>query len=126
MTDVIPSNQAFALKGHIQPGDWAPWWSQGRHRFIFDQAGGRYIVLCFYGNARDTFGQAALRALQDNRHFHDNGKACFFCVGRDATDKTALNVGVQFPSLEFVWDLEGTVHQAYGAGVRMWIILDPL
>jgi predicted 2-oxoglutarate/Fe(II)-dependent dioxygenase YbiX len=126
MADLIASDQAFALKGHIQPGDPAPWWSQGRHRFIFDQAGGRYIVLCFYGNARDAFGQAALRTLQDNSHFHDNGKASFFCVGRDPADKTALNVDVRFPSLQFVWDLEGAVHQAYGVGVRMWIILDPL
>ena len=69
MADSAEPHQAFVLKGHIQRGDPAPWWRQGRHRFAFDPAGGRYIVLCFYGTARDAMGQAALRALDGNRRF---------------------------------------------------------
>ena len=68
-------NQAFILPGHIQRGDPAPWWKQGLHRFAFDPAAGRYIVLSFYGTARDAVGQMALDALDSNRRFIDDGTA---------------------------------------------------
>ena len=118
--------QAFALKGHIQRGDAAPWWNQGLHQFAFDTAPGRYIVLCFYGNASDALGQTALRALQDNCRFADDGKAAFFCVGMDPKDKTERDVENAFPALRFLWDAGAAVHRAYGIAARIWIILDPM
>jgi predicted 2-oxoglutarate/Fe(II)-dependent dioxygenase YbiX len=126
MTDTAQQHQAFALKGHIQPGDTAPWWNQGRHKFVFDRVAGRYIVMGFYGTARDAIGQAALRALHDHRRFVDDDKASFFCVCMDPRDKTELNVDKNFPSLQFVWDLDGAVHRAYGIAHRIWIVLDPM
>jgi predicted 2-oxoglutarate/Fe(II)-dependent dioxygenase YbiX/peroxiredoxin len=114
------------LEGYIQPGDAAPWWNQGRHKFIFDSADGRYIVVSFYGSACDTIGQRALRALHDNRRFVDDGKVRFFCVSTDPTARTASNIDEAYPSLQFVWDTDATVHRAYGVGSRMWIILNPL
>lgn len=126
MTDADTTHQAFVLKGHIQPGDAAPWWNQGRHRFIFDDVGGRYIVLSFYGSGRDPIGDAALRALQDNRRLIDDGRAAFFCVCKDPRDKTELAADEKFPALRFVWDIDGTVHNAYGIAARIWIILDPM
>lgn len=126
MSDVAHKLQAFALKGHIQPGDPAPWWRQGRHRFIFDRAGGRYIVLSFYGNAGDAVGEAALRALQQNHHFVDSAKASFFGICRDPTDRTGRDVERGFPAVQFVWDLEAEMHRAYGLAHRTWIVLDPM
>jgi predicted 2-oxoglutarate/Fe(II)-dependent dioxygenase YbiX len=125
MTDTA-QQQDFVLKGHIQPGDAAPWWNQGRHKFVFDQAAGRYIVMSFYGTARDAIGQAALRALHDNRRFIDEDKAGFFCLCMDPRDKAELNVDENFRSLQFIWDLDGTVHRVYGIASRMWIVLDPM
>jgi predicted 2-oxoglutarate/Fe(II)-dependent dioxygenase YbiX len=126
MTDDAQQHLAFTLKGHIQPGDAAPWWNQGRHRFIFDQAPGRYIVMSFYGSARDTIGQAALRALHDRRRVVGDDTAGFFCVCKDPRDKTELNVDKNFPLLQFVWDVDAAVHRAYGIVSRMWIVLDPM
>ena len=126
MTDTAQQHLAFALKGHIQPGDVAPWWNQGRHKFVFDTAAGRYIVLSFYGSARDAIGQTALRALQINRRFVDDSKVHFFCVGMDPKDKTELKVDKNFPSLQFVWDVDAAMHRAYGIASRIWIVLDPM
>jgi predicted 2-oxoglutarate/Fe(II)-dependent dioxygenase YbiX len=125
MTDTAQQHRAFALQGHIQSGDTAPWWNQGRHKFIFDRAAGRYIVLSFYGSARDGIGLTALRALHDTRRFVDDGTASFFCVCTDLRDTSELNVEQQFPSLQFVWDADAAMHRAYGIASRMWIVLDP-
>jgi peroxiredoxin len=126
MTDTAQKLQAFALKGHIQPGDPAPWWKQGRHRFAFDRAGGRYIVLSFYGNAGDAVGEAALRALHDSRRFADDAKAGFFGICMDPKDKSERNVEQRFPTVQFLWDFDAEMHRAYGVGHRIWIVLDPM
>jgi hypothetical protein len=102
MTDSAQQLQAFALKGHIQPGDPAPWWKQGRYKFVFDRAGGRYIVLGFYGNAGDAIGQAALQALQDNRRLVDDAKASFFGICMDPRDRLERNVEQSFDAVQFV------------------------
>jgi len=126
MTDSAQQLQAFVLKGHIQPGDPAPWWRQGRHKFVFDRAGGRYIVLSFYGNAGDAIGQAALRALQDNHRFVDDAKASFFGICMDPRDNSERNVEQSFPAVQFVWDFDAEMHRAYGVAHRIWIVLDPM
>ena len=126
MTDTAQTYAAFALAGHIQTGDAAPWWKQGRHRFVFDEVGGQYIVLSFYGSGLDAIGSAALRTLNDNRHFIDAGKASFFCVCKEPRDKTELGLDETYPALRFMWDVEGVVHAAYGVAARIWIVLDPM
>lgn len=126
MTNSTQQLQAFALKGHIQPGDPAPWWKQGRHKFVFDRAGGRYIVLSFYGNAGDAIGQAALQALQENRRFVDEANASFFAICMDPRDKLERDVEQRFPAVQFVWDSDAEMHRAYGVAHRIWIVLDPM
>jgi predicted 2-oxoglutarate/Fe(II)-dependent dioxygenase YbiX/peroxiredoxin len=127
MGDTADQLEAFRLKASIQRGDPAPWWNQGSYKFAFDPVGGRYIVLSFYGSARDAVGQAALCALHDHRRFVDEGKASFFCVASDPKDKAELNIDKSFPSLQFIWDTDATVNRAYGIGAgRVWIVLDPM
>jgi predicted 2-oxoglutarate/Fe(II)-dependent dioxygenase YbiX len=126
MADSADPNQSFVLPGHIQRGDPAPWWRQGRYRFAFDSAAGRYIVLSFYGTARDAVGQAALSVLDNNRRFIDDGTASFICVCADPRDKTELDVDTRYPALQFLWDHDATVHRAYGMASRAWIVLDPM
>ncbi|HEY2616463.1 MAG TPA: 2OG-Fe(II) oxygenase [Acetobacteraceae bacterium] len=117
----------FALQPHIQRGDMAPWWNQGPHRFVFDQFAGRYIVLSFYRGAGDTVGSAALHALDELRDLVANDKAWLFGVSLDSDDHTVRHVDAVFPSVEFLWDPDGTVYRAYGIGPgRIWIVLDPM
>ena len=83
--------------------------------------------MSFYGSARDTIGQSALRALYDWREAIDDDKVSFFCVCSDLKDKAELSVDQKFPKLQFIWDINSTVNRAYGVGSgRMWIILDPM
>ena len=119
-------HQPFDLPSYIQRGDVAPWWRQGRYKFAFDRAAGRYIVLGFYGTARDAIGQAALRAVRESRHLTDTGKVSFFCVSSDPVDATESGVATSFAGLDFMWDTDGTVRRAYGVNSRMWIVLDPM
>jgi predicted 2-oxoglutarate/Fe(II)-dependent dioxygenase YbiX/peroxiredoxin len=127
MTGTPDQHHAFALKGHIQRGDIAPWWNQGRYRFVFDSIGGRYVVLSFYQSARDAVGQAALRALDDHRCFIEEQKAAFFCVSADPSDQSVSKLDRNFSALRFLWDFDGTVNRAYGIGAgRLWIVLDPM
>jgi predicted 2-oxoglutarate/Fe(II)-dependent dioxygenase YbiX len=126
MTENTQSHAAFALPGHIQRGDPAPWWRQGQNAFAFDPAAGRYIVLCFYGSAGDAVGQAALGLLRDTPQFVAQQKAAYFCICHDRRDRSRHGVEAQFPALQFLWDFDATMHEAYGAAARMWIVLDPM
>lgn len=88
---------------------------------------GRYIVLCFYQDARDATGQATLRALHEHRELAEQKKAAFVCVSSNQAEKTELKLEQEFPSLTFLWDFDAAVKRAYGIGrVRVWIVLDPL
>jgi predicted 2-oxoglutarate/Fe(II)-dependent dioxygenase YbiX len=126
MVDTAQEMPSFALHNHIQAGDNAPWWKQGSHKFLFDRAAGRYIVLCFYGSARDDIGQATLRAIDDTVPRLPQDKVSFFFICASPGDKTEHDVARGYPALQFVWDLDAAVHRAYGIGARMWVVLDPM
>jgi len=116
-----PQPHPFALKPHIQRGDPAPYIQ------VFDTIAGRYIVLSFYLGARDTIGQATLRALHEHRELVEQKKAAFVCVSSNLAEKTELKLEQDFPSLTFLWDFDALVSRAYGVGrFRVWIILDPM
>jgi len=125
---VLLRSQKFGLNNCTQRGDVAPYVNQGRHRFAFDAFPNRYIVLGFYGSTADPLGEAALRALHQNRHFVDDGKACFFGITSDAQDMSQRHVIEQrFSSIRFLWDAEKAMQRAYGAGFGgLWIILNAM
>ena len=117
----------FSLKGHIQRGDYAPWWNQGRYKFVFDSVGGRYVVMNFCGSIRDAHGQSVLHAARDLSHFVVGGKACFFAVCTDPENSQPNIEESFFPVLRFLWDSDSTVSRAYGTGsARVSIVLDPM
>jgi predicted 2-oxoglutarate/Fe(II)-dependent dioxygenase YbiX len=127
MVDTAQQTQDFTLKPHIQRGDPAPWWNQGRYKFVFDAVAGRYIVMSFYGSAHDAVGHAALSATHNHRRLVDDEKVCFFCISSDQKDKAELKIDKSFPAFQFIWDIDSTLSRAYGAGsVRVWIVLDPM
>src|SRR5260221_3978877 len=108
-----PQPHPFALKPHIQRGDPEPD-IQVPHRTLFDTIAGRYIVLSFYQGARDTIGQATLRALHEHRELAE--KAAFVCVSSNLAVKTVLKLELAFPSLIFPLDSDALVSLAYGVG----------
>ena len=121
----------------LQPGDPAPWFHQrstSNPRYAFDTAAGRYIVLCFLASAGDSDGKAALEAVEANRRFFDDERACFFGVTLDPADEGRVKESV--PGLRYFLDFDGSASRLYGAvpigatsgqvqARRFWMVLDP-
>jgi predicted 2-oxoglutarate/Fe(II)-dependent dioxygenase YbiX/peroxiredoxin len=126
---------------NILPGDTAPWFAQrsgSNPRYVFDTAGGRYLVLCFLATAGDSHAQAAMVAARSRPRFFDDQTAAFFAVSFDQADQAQNRVPERIPGYRVFWDFDGSVGRLYGAlpreadvgntGIparRMWIILDP-
>jgi len=126
MADLGQTHQFFRLKTHIQRGDPAPWWKQGRYKFVFDAIGERYIVLGFCRSGHEAAAQARFRSVHEHGDFL-NGKVGFFCVCSDAEDARALEVEQSFPTFKFLWDFDATLNTAYGIGPnKVWIVLDTM
>jgi len=129
---------AFA---NLTPGDPAPWFHQrsfANPRYAFDSAAGRYIVLCFFGSARDPHAVAALNAVRSRPDLFDDEMASFFGVSLDPTDESEKRIADSYPGYRFFWDFDGTASRLYGAIPRdiepgkgpisfrpLWFILDP-
>src|SRR5262245_23391448 len=132
-----PARPAY---NNIMPGDPAPWFHQrstSNPNYAFDTAAGRYIVLCFYGSARDPSVQAALGAVAQCRHFDDQ-RVSFFGVSLDKEDETSGRVKERLPGIRHFFDLDGKVSRLYGAIEkepvpgqtnvqirRFWLVIDP-
>lgn len=127
--------------GQLLAGDPAPWFrarSAANPDYAFASAGGRYLVLCFYGTAADPHSQAALAAVRDRPDLFDDAHASFFGVSVDPADEAEARVAESYPGYRFFWDFDGAVSRLYGAlpeadesgreGValrRFWVVLDP-
>lgn len=125
----------------LLPGDPAPTFKQrtpANPRYSFDTAAGRYLVLCFFGSARDVQSQAAVSAALARSDLFDDQRACFFGVSNDPTDETEARVANRVPGFRFFWDFDLTVAKLYGAVPkdaepgsgsvalsRFWIVVDP-
>lgn len=107
-----------ALYANVQAGDTAPLFAQrsgNNPRFVFDTAGGRYLVLCFLVTAGDARGAAALAAARSRPKFFDDVKASFFAVSSDAADESKNRVSESIPAYRVFWDLDGSAGALYGA-----------
>jgi peroxiredoxin len=123
----------------LTPGDPAPWFYQrsfGNPRYAFDTAAGRYIVLCFFGSARDAHAKAAIAAVQSRPDVFNDEVACFFGVSQDSEDETKKRVADKYPGYRYFWDFDGLIGRLYGALPReadshtvpvrrFWVVLDP-
>ena len=126
---------------NLTSGDPAPWFHQRSYanpRYAFDNAAGRYIVLCFFSSAADAHGRAAIEAVRSRRQIFDDAHACFFGVSLDPGDETNKRVADSYPGYRFFWDFDGTISKLYGAipsdaapgarnvpARRQWIVVDP-
>jgi len=124
----------------ILPGDPAPWFrarTAANPSYAFDSAGGRYLVLCFFGSAGDPQGAAAVAAARARPELFDDVHASFFGVSLDPRDEGDARVAESYPGYRFFLDFDGAVARRYGAlpvegeGTvgqpmrRFWAVLDP-
>jgi peroxiredoxin len=124
---------------NLLPGDPAPWFHQrsvSNPRYAFDTAGGRYIVMCFFGSGADAHAKAAMAAVKQRATFFDDDTACFFGVSNDPNDEQQTRLVESYPGYRYFYDFDGTIAKAYGALPedgggqklqirRFWAILDP-
>lgn len=124
----------------VHPGDPVSWFhirAICNPRYAFDTAGGRYVVLCFFGSAADPRSQAALMAAFSRTDLFDDIKASFFGVSLDPGDETHRRVSDRYPGYRFFWDFDLALSRKLGVvpvgpptgeNVPMqprWIVLDP-
>jgi len=120
-------------------GDLAPWFRQlciGQdHLFSFDMVAGRFVVLCFYGSARETQAQQALARLLAHRAMFDGQALAFFGVSCDSADEANADLAPAAGVRHFA-DKDGAISRAYGVAPRdgamdladlrrCWLVLDP-
>lgn len=122
-------------------GDPAPDFTQrtpSNPRYVFNSAAGRYLVLCFFGTARDPQARAALDAALARTDLFDDARACFFGVSNDPEDEAQARVANRMPGYRFFWDFDLSVARMAGAVPesaapgegplhinRFWLVVDP-
>jgi len=122
----------------LTPGDPGPWFTQkssSRADFSFNAAGGRYLVLCFFGRGSEPTSKGALEILTEKRELFDVSKIAFFGVSVDPRDERELSSPT--PGAQFFWDFDASVSRLYGAVPseapangqvsfrQLWFVLDP-
>ena len=115
----------------LSPGEPAPWFTAptpSNPEFVFDTAGGRFVLLAFLPAADALASGAALKLLAANQALFDDRRLSAFVVLRDpAIAATARDMR----SLRWFLDFDGTVSRLYDAlgadGVEQpfWMLLDP-
>jgi peroxiredoxin/predicted 2-oxoglutarate/Fe(II)-dependent dioxygenase YbiX len=115
-------------------GDPAPWFiapASNNPRFVFASAGGRHIVLTFYGSAADPEGGEAIRRIEAAAALFDDTHCAFFGVTADPADRDQGRVTPNRNGYRFFWDTEGEVARLYdvldenGRMRLTTLILDP-
>src|SRR5262249_12264045 len=100
----------------LTPGDPAPIFvaKGGKGAFRLATAGGRYLVLCFFGSAGDPAMEAMLRALLQRADVFDGERAGFVAIGCDRGDQQAGRIEAVLPGFEVVWDFNRDVATMFG------------
>jgi len=125
-----------ARKSLLGLGEAAPWFScptlGGGNAYAFDAAGGRSILMLFFGSAADERVQGALAAVQEGRALFDDQRAAFFGVSVDPRDVAENRIQPQLPGIRFFLDHDRQVSRAFGAAGAPdqpayrphWLLLD--
>lgn len=117
------------------PGEPAPWFQaqalDGRSNYKFDTTGGRFILMLFFGSAREPVVADALRLLAANRDQFDDRNACFFGITIDPDDVAAGRIRKRMPGIRYFLDYDRAVSRLYGAAgaegamyLPYWLLLD--
>jgi predicted 2-oxoglutarate/Fe(II)-dependent dioxygenase YbiX len=107
----------------LRPGEMAPWFTAptpSTPEFVFDSAGGRYVLMLFLPKEPERAGRA-LQALSANQRLFDDSKASAFVVLSDLSVTPGLK---DMRGLRWFLDPQARVTQAFG-GEPHWLLLDP-
>jgi predicted 2-oxoglutarate/Fe(II)-dependent dioxygenase YbiX/peroxiredoxin len=116
-------------------GEAAPWFRapalSGSAGYAFDTAGGRAVLLLFFGSAGQAGAREALAKVQARRALFDDRRAAFYGVTIDPGDAAKKNIRQQIPGIRFFLDYDRAVSGAYGAVAEdgreycpHWLLLD--
>lgn len=84
-------------------------------RFAFGTVGGRYIVLCFFGSARDPRGRRHLDTVLSFADAYDDERIAMFGVSCDPRDQDDPDLAQRIPGIRYFWDFDSEVSRLYGA-----------
>lgn len=115
----------------LRPGQPAPYFaarSTANPSFHFDTLGGRFIVLGFFGSAREAAGRRHLDQLLALEARYDDSGICMFGVSTDPADEASLRQ--RLPGIRYFWDDDHALSRQYGAedaaGLRrLTYVIDP-
>jgi predicted 2-oxoglutarate/Fe(II)-dependent dioxygenase YbiX/peroxiredoxin len=116
-------------------GEAAPWFGapvlSGASSYTFDVAGGRIVLLLFFGRGADESGAAALAAMRARRNLFNDTEACFYGITVDPSDAEQGRIAQQIPGIRFFLDYDRAVSRLYGAADAKgdayrphWLLLD--
>jgi len=116
-------------------GESAPWFKaptlEGSPNYVFDTAGGRVVMLLFFGSAGQPAAAEALAKMQARRAMFDDQQAAFYGVTIDPRDAAEKRIRRQMPGIRFFLDHDRAVSSAFGAVIEEgrgyrphWLLLD--
>ena len=121
-------------KSLFGPGEAVPWFRapalNGSPNYAFDTAGGRVVLLLFFGSAAEPACAEALARIMAVRALFDDRQASFFGISVDPSDAAEGRIRQQLPGLRFFLDYQRQLSASYGAvaedgGYRPhWLLLD--
>ena len=123
-------------KSPLGIGEAAPWFHAralgGSDNYGFDTAGGRPILMLFFGSASVPACAGALAKIQANRSLFDDRSASFYGVTVDPTDVSQRRIRQSLPGIRYFLDYERAVSRMFGADPEdgsgqyrgYWLLLD--
>lgn len=115
-------------------GEAIPWFTcrslNGPAEYGINQAGGRPLLLLFFGTANHPLAQMALGRAHKRRDWFDDTNASFFGVTVDPTDAQVPRIGLELPGWRFLLDYDRKVSRLFGAAGEdgryepYWFLLD--
>ena len=114
-------------------GDPAPWFLARTLRretpYQFDVAGGRPVLMFFFGSAEHQEVRQALALVDRYGGLFNDERAAFFGISTDPADETEGRVVPRLPGIRFVMDLDHRVTRGFGAETARgfqphWVLLD--
>ena len=106
-------------KSLLGPGEAAPWFRApalgGSPTYAFDTAGGRMVLMLFFGSAAEPACAEALAKVVAVRALFDDLQASFFGISVDPRDAAEGRIRQQLPGLRFFLDYQRQLSASYGA-----------
>ncbi|WP_374312278.1 redoxin domain-containing protein [Dongia sp.] len=97
-------------------GDPAPWFhcaSNVNPNFDFSTAGGRYVVLTFFGSTAHPVGKTLIESFQAAQETFTDPDFYCFGISVDPADRDRADLTQVRPGLDIFWDFERKVAQRY-------------